>query len=540
MSRFADSSNTQARSAKARQVSIQARIVKNAAGGNAFVQSDKLALASLVLSNMLSGDMYRSQDEVLTKIQDLVKSIEDKAFVAKTALYARNEFGMRTTSQVLAGELATLNATSGTSWGRDFYNAIIYRVDDMMEILGYYLEKNKDKPLPNALKAGFAEAFKRFDAYQLAKYKGDTRAVKLVDVVRLVRPKPSERNAAALAQLLKGELKNTQTWEAKISAAGHIEDEGEKEEARNEAWASLLKENKLGYLALVRNLNNIAVDTDDEAFKLAIAALTNKDAIEKSKVFPFQLFLAYKEVEAQGGRSSRSYGDATKAPKAAMKADRKAKIMDALSEALDIACVNVPHMDGKTLVAIDNSGSMSSGMCAFSKTNAIDIATLFGVILAKANDSDVVFFNDQAKFVPILKSRSTLDTVKMLANTTGGTSFESIFDLITKEGKKYDRIFVLSDMEAWIQSSGSPVTMVNTYKSRVGANPFIYSFDLTGNGTMQFKEISPKTIALAGFSEKIFDIMKLAEMDKNALVEAIENYPIQVVRKNKNRDRAKE
>lgn len=40
-------------------------------------------------------------------------------------------------------------------------------------------------------------------------------------------------------------------------------------------------------------------------------------------------------------------------------------------------------------------------------------------------------------------------------------------------------------------------------------------------------------IALAGFSEKIFDIMKLTEMDKNALVEAIENYPIQVVRKNK-------
>jgi hypothetical protein len=34
--------------------------------------------------------------------------------------------------------------------------------------------------------------------------------------------------------------------------------------------------------------------------------------------------------------------------------------------------------------------------------------------------------------------------------------------------------------------------------------------------------------------------MKLTEMDKDALVEAIENYPIQVVRKNKNRDRVKE
>jgi hypothetical protein len=107
---------------------------------------------------------------------------------------------------------------------------------------------------------------------------------------------------------------------------------------------------------------------------------------------------------------------------------------------------------------------------------------------------------------------------------------------ISREGKKYDRIFVLSDMQAWVQSDGSPVDMVNRYKAKAGANPFIYSFDLTGNGTMQFKETSPKTIALAGFSEKIFDVMKLTEMDKNALVEAIENYPIQVVRKNKKRE----
>lgn len=518
MSKFASASNTKARSPKTAAQKAPVRIVKNAAGGNAFAQSPKLELVSYILSNMLSGDMYRSGDEVLNKIRGLVTTIEDKEFVAKAALYARNEFGMRSTSHVLAGEMANINATSGTSWGRDFYNAIVYRVDDMMEILGYYMEKNQGKPLPNALKAGFAEAFKRFDAYQLAKYKGDTRAVKLVDVVRLVRPKPTTKNADALAKLLKGELKNTQTWEAKISAAGHIKDEKEQSAARNEAWADLLKENKLGYLALVRNLTNIAKDADDATFELALKALVNADAIKKSLIFPFQLYTAYREVESNGRIG---------------KAGRIAKIMDHLSQALDISCANVPEMPGKTLVAIDISGSMDSSVSNMNSTNCVTLATLFGVILAKANDADVIQFQTSAKFVPVLKSRSTLDTVKMLARTSGGTNFESIFNLINSEGKKYDRIFILSDMQAWIQTDWSPATMLARYRSKVGANPFIYSFDLKGNGTMQFKEADPKVIPLAGFSEKVFDIMKVAEQDKNALVNAIEAYPIQVVRKSK-------
>ncbi len=451
---------------------------------------------------------------MLNKIRGLVTTIEDKEFVAKAALYARNEFGMRSTSHVLAGEMANINATSGTSWGRDFYNAVIYRVDDMMEILGYYLEKNQGRPLPNALKAGFAEAFKRFDAYQLAKYKGDTRAVKLVDVVRLVRPKPTAKNADALAKLLKGELKNTQTWEAKISAAGHIKDEKEQSAARNDAWAELLKENKLGYLALVRNLTNIAKDADDATFELALKALVNADAIKKSLIFPFQLYTAYREVESNGRIG---------------KAGRIAKIMDHLSQALDLSCANVPEMPGKTLVAIDISGSMDAGVANMNSTNCVTLATLFGVILAKANDADVIQFQTSAKFVPVLKSRSTLDTVKMLARTSGGTNFESIFDLIGQEKKKYDRIFILSDMMAWMQHNWSPKTMLQKYKLTTGADPFIYSFDLKGNGTTQFDE-NGKVCMLAGFSEKVFDLIKTAEQDKYVLLQAIENYPIRVMR----------
>lgn len=512
MSRFSGSSNTKARSKTAKAATTT--VVVNKAGGQAFKQSPKLELVNLVLSNMLSGDSYRSQGEVFNRLKALVSQV-DPDFVARTALYARNVFGMRTTSQVLAGELASRNLTSGTSWGRDFYNAVVFRVDDMMEILGYYLAANVDKPIPNALKAGFAEAFKRFDAYQLAKYKADSRAVKLIDVVRLVRPKPNAKNEAALAALLKGELKNTKTWEAALSAAGQTEgDETAKAEAKNQAWGNLLKEKSLGYLALVRNLANISNDVkDEETFKLALELLVDKDVIEKSKIFPFQLYTAYKETEKRITDKRRA-----------------GKIMDALSQALDLSTANLPKFSGDTLIAIDNSGSMSSAISRFSGTSVNELATLFGVILARSdNNTDVVIFNDRAKHVAVPKTRSTLDNVKALSGTTGGTNFESIFAAVSK---KYERIIVLSDMQAWAGATGGALgTVLSRYKANYNADPYIYSFDLAGQGDMQFREASPKVIALAGFSEKVFDLMQTAEIDRDVLIKAIAEYPIQVPRK---------
>ena len=75
-------------------------------------------------------------------------------------------------------------------------------------------------------------------------------------------------------------------------------------------------------------------------------------------------------------------------------------------------------------------------------------------------------------------------------------------------------------MQCWIDYH-CPIETFNAYKRRTGANPIIYSFDLTGYGSMQFPERN--VYLLAGFSEKVFDIMKLLESDKEALVDTIES-----------------
>ena len=167
----------------------------NRAGGQAFVQNPKMQLASILLTSFAQDQYYRSAKQTYDELIHLIAKAGPK-FAAKAAVYARREFGMRSITHVLAAELAAY--ISGRSWAKDFYEQIVKRPDDMLEIVAYYY-RHGGSPLPSAMKKGFAKAFDQFDGYQLAKYRGERREVKLVDLVNLVHPIPTKRNAQAYA-----------------------------------------------------------------------------------------------------------------------------------------------------------------------------------------------------------------------------------------------------------------------------------------------------------------------------------------------------
>ena len=98
---------------------------------------------------------------------------------------------------------------------------------------------------------------------------------------------------------------------------------------------------------------------------------------------------------------------------------------------------------------------------------------------------------------------------------SGGTNFHSIFD---KASQKYDRIVILSDMQGWI-GGDAPTNAFSKYKKRVKSNPKIFSFDLNGYGSLQFPQ--QNIYAIAGFSEKVFDLMKALDGDRQALINKI-------------------
>ena len=172
----------------------QKETATNLAGGRAFIESPELEFASLLLTSFVRDQFYRNETETLDRVSELLDAGVRPEFAAKAAVYARDQFNMSSISHIVAGELA--HRVKSSEWMRPFVKNVVVRVDDMLEILAYYEGKYGRKPVPNALKRGMRDAFDKFDGYQLAKYRGEGRAVKLVDVVNLVHPKATDRNPA--------------------------------------------------------------------------------------------------------------------------------------------------------------------------------------------------------------------------------------------------------------------------------------------------------------------------------------------------------
>ncbi len=452
----------------------------NLAGGKAYKVNEKFEFISILLTSFVQSKFYEKETDIIIRVKELFEKIKDKLFVAKAAIYARNEFGMRSISHIVAGEVA--KQIKGQKWTKVFQREVVRRVDDITEILSYYIS-NYGKPIPNQLKKGLGMAFNKFDEYQLAKYRASDKKLSLIDAVNLLHPVGNDKNKEALKKLVDDTLRQKSTWEAGLSAAGKKKNV---QEAKKDIWKELLLERKIGYFALLRNLRNIT-EQAPELIDKACELLIDEKLIKNSLVLPFRFVTAFKEIN-----------------------DRR--IMIALNKAIDISASNCPKFDGNTCVVLDVSGSMIG--------KPQEIGSLFASILFKSNDADIMLFSDDAGY----KNPNPLDSITTIADSigyaSGGTRLSSAF---FRMNRPYDRIIILSDMQSWVETSygnQGVIQAFNKYKQDFGCSPLIYSWDLKGYGTIQFPE--QNVYLLTGWSEKVFDIIKLLEQDKNALIKKIE------------------
>ncbi len=445
----------------------------NLAGGKAIKMGAEQELLHAVLTTFLEDKFYESGEDRLERIKQLVSSVKPE-FVAKLAYVARNEFNLRSVPIVLLGELSKVHR--GDSLVRNAIEKTVVRVDDLTELVAYL-----DCKLPKQVKRGIRRSLYKFSPYQLAKYRGEGKTVKLVDVFNLVHPNPkfaSEEQRIAWKKLIKGELKTTgQTWESVISAS----------KDKKSDWEKLIRENKLGYMALLRNLNNlINSGVNEEVLNMALGRLTNREEIRKSKQLPFRFVTAYDNVS--GNR----------------------KVTDAISIAMDYAVDNTPELNGKTLIAIDCSGSMDG--------RPMEVASIFGATLAKANTNADLILYDTGIYEFAFSSRMpVIDLAKKIQSEArgGGTNTSLVFMYAEDNKKEYDRIIIISDNESWQDSyswygsHGGTQEQYNQYKNAMGVDPFVYAIDIQGYGTKDIS--SPKVIHLTGWSERLLDFIGIYE-----------------------------
>src|SRR5262249_46218458 len=161
--------------------------------------------------------------------------------VATLAREARDKMQLRHAPLFLVRELARQKG-AGTLVAETL-EQVIQRADELSEFVALYWTPRK-QPLSAGVKRGLAKAFTKFDAYQLAKYNRGS-VVKLRDVLFLSHAKPDNEEQAVLwKRLVENTLEPPDTWEVALSAG----------KDKRETWERLLGEEKLGGMAVLRNL----------------------------------------------------------------------------------------------------------------------------------------------------------------------------------------------------------------------------------------------------------------------------------------------
>lgn len=303
---------------------------------------------------------------------------------------------------------------------------VVNRADELAELVAVYWRDGK-RPLSKQMKLGLAAAFQKFDEYQLAKYNRDG-AVKLRDVLFLCHAKPVDKKQEKLwKRLIDGDLKTPDTWEVSLSVG----------KEKKETFERLLSEGKLGYLALLRNLRNMA-DSGVNAALIKNAILARKGA---EKVLPFRYIGAAKYCPS---------------------------MEPCLDSALLSAIAELPVLDGKTIVLVDVSGSMNESLSSKSDMTRLDAAAALGAIV-NAEDMRVFTFSNKVVECPPRKAMAGVQAIKD-SQPRGGTYLGAALTAINN-GVDYDRIIVITDeqtADAIPQPKGRNNYMINVASNQNG------------------------------------------------------------------------
>ena len=460
----------------------------NKSGHAAYKMRDKEKLITQVLTSFFNESKFYGDNSA--EMQETIKSVikTDPQFVANLAVFARREFNMRSVAHILTAYLA--HEVEGKPYTRKTVKAVTVRGDDVTEIMAAYLNIF-GKPIPNALRKGISDAMQGFDEYTLAKYKGDGKSVKMRDLLCLCRPTPKNKEQSDMwKKLLNGELETPLTWETELSANGN----------NRETWEKLIDSGKVGYMALLRNLRNI-LNANPSNVNKVLDLIEDPKAVKRSKQLPFRFLSAYKELESIGG----------------------SRVFDVLENAVEASIENMPRLEGTTVIAVDTSGSMGSAISAKSKVRCYEIGMMLGLIANKICDNSIFYtFDTKLEKYSLSKRNGILYTTLNSRGRGGGTYTHLPFEKMIADKIKADRIIVISDNECnggWC----TPVqTIADKYRRQSGNDIWVHAIDLQGYGTQQFH--GKKTNIIAGWSEKVFDFIKLAEQGEGNLEKTIEQY----------------
>jgi 60 kDa SS-A/Ro ribonucleoprotein len=352
---------------------------------------------SVLACLLWESQFYEDGTSIAERIEQEAQAVSPEC-LAGLAVEARRVHGLRHVPLLLT----SLLAKSGGKLVADTIEQVVDRADETAEFLSIYWRNGK-RPLSAQVKKGLARALRKFDAYQLAKYNRDN-AIKLRDVLFMVHAKPKDEDQAATWRALSGgTLETPDTWEVALSGGAD----------KRETFERLLRENKLGYLALLRNLRNMAEAGVDTGL-MREAVLARRGA---SKVFPFRYVAAARACP---------------------------QMEPSLDQALSAAIAEMPVLSGRTAILVDVSGSMNDKLSAKSDLKRMDAAAALASIIH--GERRVFTFSSQIVEVPPRHGMAGVDTIirsQPHSSTYLGQAVQAINQQVP-----HDRLIVITDEQS--------------------------------------------------------------------------------------------
>ncbi len=481
---------------------MPADVTRNRAGGVAYALSPEAALAQYVMTGTFNSTFYADAKADTARVVDLARRVSPE-YLARLAVYAREAGYMKDAPAVM---LAVLSLRSA-----ELFRQVFPRVIDNGKMLRTFVQIIRSglagrKSLGSAPKQMVAGFLSTAPDAMLINAVGQNPS--LADVIRLARPTSADparvaafgyfigkvaANDARLPAVIRdleafrgGESLAVPRVDFRLLTQLPLSAEDWKKIARSAPWQ-----------ATRMNLNTFArhgVFEDSELTAAIADRLRNRALIGRARVFPYQLFAAYLNIDASVPRS----------------------VAEALMDAAEIATDNVPVIDGQVFVFPDVSGSMRSPVTgnrrgASSRVRCVDVAALVAAsILRKNPGTEVIPFEGKVVSLRLSPRDSILTNAEKLAAVGGGsTACSAPLRLLNSRKARGDLLVYVSDNESWLDSAYASRTETETeWHKFVQRNPDarLACIDITPNATAQARS-RPNVLNVGGFSDAVFNTL---------------------------------
>ncbi|WP_017903887.1 RNA-binding protein [Pseudomonas asplenii] len=476
--------------------------IHNASGAVAYAYTARHALAQLAVTGCLNQTYHASAQGQLEAVLKRVAEV-DSAFVAKAAIYARQQGHMKDMPALLLAALAAQRST--------MLPVVFARVVDSGKMLRNFVQILRSgatgrKSLGSQPKRLVQQWLNSASERQLLQASVGNQP-SLADVLKMVHPKPAEawREAFfawvigkpvavdALPPLTRSLLEfragaSRQLPQVPFQLLGN-------ETLDSQQWAQLTV--TTGWQALRMNLNTLA---RHGAFRVpgctgtVAARLSNPEEVAKARVYPYQLLAAYRMI-----------GE-----------DVPPQIGEALQDALELSLDNVPALRGTVVVCPDVSGSMHSPVTGYRQgattaVRCIDVAALIAAaVLRKTPQARVLPFENEVVKVQLNPRDSVMSNAQKLAAVGGGgTRCSAPLAQLVREQARVDTLILVSDNESWIDDRryGASETLVQWERiRRINPDARLICIDLQPGASTQAPD-RPDILNVGGFSDAVFDVI---------------------------------